>query len=371
MSARLHVCLLASEFFGLGIAGGFGFATRSLGRQLVAAGHRVSVVIPRPRHVDGMAVEIDGIQVFTYPRSKVFLHDALFVKLGADVYHSQEPSLSTYVAQRAAPHAVHVVTSRDPRTFRDWCIEFAYPSHTRIGLLRTAAFYENPFTRRAVRAADRVFVPARCLAVKVKKKYGLVHPPSFMPTPVALPERPEIKASQPTVCYVGRLDRRKRPDRFFDLAAQFPSIDFLVAGSAQDPRYAAWLKQRYADTPNLKMLGFVDQFASRALADVFARAWIMVNSAAREGLPNVFIEAAAHGCAIVSPHNPDEFASRFGRHCPDGDFAGAVQSLLCNDEWYRCGQAGAAYVARTNSLPLATAAHESAYRELLNAQCVG
>ncbi|MEZ5504424.1 MAG: glycosyltransferase, partial [Halioglobus sp.] len=234
----MHICLIASEFLGFGVAGGFGFATRSLGRNLVARGLRVTVVIPQPVNFSKREAVLDGMAVRTYPRAQIMRNDTLFREVGADVYHSQEPSLSSYIAQRAVPNAVHVVTSRDPRDLRDWWIEFRYPSQTRFGLLRTAAFYEKPLTRDAVRNAAKVVVPAKCLAPKVQRKYALPCLPDFMPTPVTMPSTPFVKAGHPQICYVGRLDRRKRPDRFLELAPQFPDIEFVVAGASQDPAYA-------------------------------------------------------------------------------------------------------------------------------------
>jgi len=366
----MHICLIASEFFGLGTAGGFGFATRSLGRNLVARGHRVTAVIPQPLGVVDTDMTFDGIRVRTFLRSEILKADWLYHDADADIYHSQEPSLSSYVAQRAVPEAVHVMTTRDPRDLRDWWIEFKYPSHTRLGLLRTAAFYENPLTRKAVRRAEKVFVPAKCLAEKVMRKYRLPDLPDFMPTPVTMPSTPVIKAECPTICYVGRLDRRKRPDRFLALAPRFPQANFIVAGVAQDARYANELKARYGPEDNLRLLGFIDQFASKELSDVFSASWMMINTAAREGLPNVFIEAAAHGCAIISPHDPDGFASRFGWHCKDGNYEAAISVLLENDLWRSRGSAGATYVNQTNRADLATDRHLAAYVALLNSKQV-
>lgn len=363
-----HICLIASELLGFGIAGGFGFATRSLGRNLVDRGHRVTVIIPQPVGMGDSEAVLDGITVRTFARSDILRSDVLFKAVDADIYHSQEPSLSSYIAQRAVPKAIHIVTCRDPRNFRDWCIEFAYPSHTRLGILRTAAFYENPLTRRAVRSAANVFVPAKCLVKKVQRKYHLGTPPQFMPTPIVMPVKLPRKSGHPTICYVGRLDRRKRPDKFLALAMKFPQVKFLVAGTAQDPRYGDELVARFGHVPNIDMLGFIDQFSSDALSKVFSDSWIMVNTAAREGLPNVFIEAAAHGCAIVSPHDPDEFASRFGWHCHDLDYQAAIKALLANNQWRERGQAGAAYVARTHSSELATDQHLAAYASLLSAR---
>ncbi len=361
----MRICLIASEFLGFGTAGGFGFATRSLGRNLVARGHEVTVVIPRPRGVSATTANVDGILLLTYSRLEIIDSMRLFRDVNAEIYHSQEPSLATYLCQRAVPDAVHVVTSRDPRDLHDWWIEFRYPSRTRLGVVRTALFYENYFCKRAVRRCSRVYVPARCLAGKVQAKYRLDKPPEFMPTPIRMPAGEVQKAERPTICYVGRLDRRKRPDRFLTLAEKLTHCDFIVVGEAQDPAYKRELEARFGNIRNLKMLGFVDQFASNKLSEVLSMSWIMVNTAAREGLPNVFIEAAAHQCAIVSAHDPDGFASRFGRWCPDADYRSAVSELLGDDRWRACGQAGAAYVEQTNREDLATASHLDSYLSLL------
>ena len=106
----MHICLIASEFLGFGTAGGFGFATRSLGRNLVSRGHRVTVVIPQPVDLDldrnTTEMGVDGITVRCYPRDQILRMGWLYRELDADIYHSQEPSLSTYVAQRAMPRSI-------------------------------------------------------------------------------------------------------------------------------------------------------------------------------------------------------------------------------------------------------------------------
>ncbi|MBM3517031.1 MAG: glycosyltransferase family 4 protein [Alphaproteobacteria bacterium] len=48
------------------------------------------------------------------------------------------------------------------------------------------------------------------------------------------------------------------------------------------------------------MPGLIDQFASRRLFDILDESWIVVSTATREGLPNAFLEAAAHRGAILS-----------------------------------------------------------------------
>ena len=155
------------------------------------------------------------------------------------------------------------------------------------------------------------------------------------------------KAEKPTVCYLGRLDRRKRPERFLDLAAKFPDVRFICVGEAQDESYDDTLRQRYGAQPNLELTGFIDQFRDSRVSDILARSWVLINTSAREGLPNTYMEAAGHRCAILSAVDPDGFASRFGHHAPNGDFEVGLRTLLTGGMWRRQGDAGFDYVNET------------------------
>jgi len=359
----VRVCLISTEVLGWGVAGGFGFATRSLGRELVRRGLDVTVVLPQPRGTAETALALDGISVRTYPRGRPARALTLLRECDADVYHSQEPSPGTWLAERAMPARVHLVTCRDPRLVRDWWLEWRHPTLSRLQVARTAAYYENPLTRRAVRHARAVYVPAHCLTERVRRKYGLRADPGFLPTPVRLPPADQlVKAASPTVCIVGRLDRRKRPGLALDLAARFPDVRFIVAGSAQDEGFAQELQQRYGGRPNLELRGFIDQFAGDALSRILSESWLLINTSAREGLPNSFIEACGHGCAILSAVDPDGFATRFGHWARDGDFAGGLRQLLSGDAWRDAGARGASYVRATNAADPATERHLEEYR---------
>jgi glycosyltransferase involved in cell wall biosynthesis len=364
--APLRVCLVASELLGWGKAGGYGFATRSIARGLAAAGHRVTVVLPCPRGKSPSRFELDGFQVIAYARRELLRSGDIFREVDAEIYHSQEASVASFVAWRALPQRVHLVTSRDPREWRDWWIDFSHPTFSRLRTLVTIAVYENPLTRLLIRRAHGVFVPARCLIEKAARKYGLRKPPGFLPTPITMPEQP-IKASKPVVCFVGRLDRRKRPEMFLELAARFPEVIFKVAGDSQDPQYERELHSRYGHQPNLQFLGFIDQFSDPRLSELYAESWVMINTAAREGLPNSFIEAAGHGCAIVSELDPDGFASRFGAQVSNGDYAAALRYLLEDGRWRERGHAGRSYVQRTNAPAVAIKKHLTVYEASLAA----
>ncbi len=98
---------------------------------------------------------------------------------------------------------------------------------------------------------------------------------------------------------------------------------------------------------------------------VLSKSWILVNTAAREGLPNAFLEAAAHGCAILSSVDTDGFASRFGATVPDDDFATGLALLLENNRWRECGAHARSFVAQTFETGVAIKSHIDAYEGAL------
>lgn len=87
---------------------------------------------------------------------------------------------------------------------------------------------------------------------------------------------------------------------------------------------------------------------------------MLVNTAAREGLPLTFLEAAAHGCAILSAVDPDHFASRFGQLVVDDDFTSALQILLEKSPLDK-GRLAYTYVRTTCETRQALAAHLRQY----------
>ena len=86
----------------------------------------------------------------------------------ADVYHSCEVSLGTYLARRAMPDRRHMITFRDPRDLSDWALEFARPSLNRAQVLGNYLFESSPMLRGAVRRADALYTIAHWLVPKVR-----------------------------------------------------------------------------------------------------------------------------------------------------------------------------------------------------------
>lgn len=365
----MKICLISVEIFAWGKHGGFGRATRLIGRELARRGHSVSAVVPR-RPGQQTVEKLDGITVFGFDSWRPWQASELLKQADADIFHSCEPSFSTYLAMRAMPHRRHVVTFRDPRTVEDWRMEFNLPSLNRLQVLHNFWYENNWLIHRAVRRMDAIYTSGRCLIPKVRAMYHLAQDPEFLPTPVLVPKL-AAKAASPTVCYVARLDRRKRPELFLNLVRAFPDVRFIAMGKSRDANYERYLRETYGALPNLELMGFVDQFSDLRHADVLSRSWIMVNTATREGLPNAFLEAASSQCAILSAVDPDGFASQFGYHVQDGDFAKGLASLLAQDRWRQCGKRAADTMRSTFDLNRAIDLHERAYEQALNCSAAG
>jgi glycosyltransferase involved in cell wall biosynthesis len=358
----MKICLISVEIFAWGKFGGFGRSTRVLGRELSRRGISVCAVVPRRQ--GQRAVELlDGMTVYGYPMAWPFAMTGALRACGADIYHSQHPSFGTALALRAAPHKRHIVTFRDPKDRLDWWQEITNPSRGIFRVTLNWAYEDGPWVRHAVRRLDDRFCTAECLNPKLQRIYGFTAPLEPLPTPIAIPERVE-KSPTPLVAFVGRLDRRKRPERFFQLAADFPGVQFVAVGRAQDAAWGKRLRSTYGHLPNLRMLGFIDQFQSDALSELLARSWILVNTSVREGLPTSFLEAMAHRCALLSHVNPDEVASRFGYHAADHDFSQGLGWLLEGDRWRERGEAGHGYVSENFELDRVVERHIAIYERL-------
>jgi glycosyltransferase involved in cell wall biosynthesis len=336
--------MLATELLGIGRpSGGVGVSVRLTARELARRGFDVTVLLGSQRQDIATPVVLDGFHVIEYPRSNLRALARLSRATRADIYHSVQASIGARAIQKAVPDGVHVVELIDPRNLRDWSVTFRQPTLNWRRTLLPFLYFELPAAKRAPRRAARTLVPAQFIAEKAQRKYKLKHTPEFVPSPVVIPSSVR-KADQPTVCFVARLDRVKKPHHFVDLARTFPHVQFIMVGTGFDNRYVQQVTASASDVSNLTMTGFLDPTRDTALTKIFGSAWILVNLAEREGLPISFIEAAAHRIAILAMVDPDGFVSHFGYQVNDGDFATGLRWLLEQDRWRALGERGFQYV---------------------------
>jgi len=363
-TAPMRVCLICVEIFAWGKYGGFGRSARMLGRELSRRGVAVTAVVPR-RPGQRPVEELDGMTVLSFPMNRPWEARGLLRQADADIYHSQHPSYSTSLALDAMPDRTHLITFRDPKFFRDMLIELRYPSRGYLRAL-SAWLYESYRVPGAVRRADGVFACALDVGAKVRRAFRLPGDPPFLPSPIAVPTAAPRKSPRPTVCFVARWDRRKRPELFFELARRRPDVRFVAVGKGQDADYDAELRRRYGRLPNLEMPGFIDQFSGSVLSDLLGESWILANTAEREGLPTSFLEAFAHGCAILSRVDPDHLVSRYGEVVDADAFGAGLDRLLAGDAWQARGEGGRRYVQEHYELGSVVDRHLAVYAEALH-----
>jgi len=359
----VKICLISVEIFAWGKFGGFGRATRLIGRELVKRGYEVFAVVPR--RLDQKQVEdLDGITVLGFDPNKPWTARKLFREANADIYHSCEPSLGTYFAMKEMPQKKHMVTFRDPRDLKDWIMEFQLPSLNRLQVIHNWLYESNPLVHRAIKKMDAVYTATNELVAKVQSMHKLNVVPQFLPTPVDIPQHIQ-KADKPTVCYLARLDRRKRPMIFLELAKKFSQVDFIMMGKSRNQKWEKSLKREAQNIPNVEMLGHINQFTSNLHSEVLSKSWVMVNPAAREGLPNSFIEAASYQCALLSSVNPDDFSSNFGYYAKEDDFEAGLHYLLKDDNWKTHGLRGYEHIKETFELNKSIDRHIKIYEGLV------
>ncbi len=359
----MKVCFISTEIFAWGKYGGFGRATRLIASELAKKGIEVSAVVPIRENQNKFEL-LDGIKIYGYPIYNPLKSISILKEIDADIYHSEEPSLGTYFAQIAKSKKAHVVTFRDTRLFYDWLIEFKNPSLNKFQVLSNFFFENNILVARAVRNATAVYSTADFISEKATQKYKLNEITGLLRSPVKVKD--EVKKSEtPRALYLGRLDKRKRPEKFLELAKDFPSVEFFVVGKSRDENYQNYLLNKYQKYSNIKFCGFVDQFSSDEFSKILGSSWVLVNTALREGLPNAFVEALAHKCAIISSVDPDNITSRFGIKVENDNFAGALQKILLNDDWKTKGVNGYKFINENFSIEKIIYEHIKAYNSIL------
>jgi len=349
------VCFVALEYFGWGKFRGIGRATRDIASGLAEGGVDVSVIVPSGAGQSELEI-IDDVKVYSFPVSGYHRIESIIEKVNADVYHSQDPNPGTYVALRKMRRSKHVLTCQNPKTRDDW------GRVNRFYGLRRRLFNRvfEPSLGKWLGDLDAVFCQAKYIREKAEELYSLDYTPEFLPNPVRVPDETAKKTAR-QVCFLGRFDGEKNPERFFELCTSFTGVGFVAAGASHDHARDELLRRRYEEIPNLSLPGHV---MGKEKESILGESRVLVNTSVSECLPVSFLEASAHGCAILSHHDPDGFASRFGFHVKES-YEEGLEWLLYEDNWRQRGEAGRKYVSEYHEHGAVIDRHMEVYEKLL------
>jgi len=178
--APLHICLLCMELFGFGSTGGFGRATRMIGRELAGRGHRVTIVtrqspLSQDRRTDFM---LDGVRVRMYSPRHPFSSLAIYRDCNADVYHSQDASLATWLAMRAMPEARHIYEKEKSVSFVETAMDAVRGADALVIMTEWKAFRSPDFDAlKASLKSPVVFDGRNLYEPAVVRSHGLEYYP--------------------------------------------------------------------------------------------------------------------------------------------------------------------------------------------------
>jgi glycosyltransferase involved in cell wall biosynthesis len=147
---------------------------------------------------------------------------------------------------------------------------------------------------------DGFLTDSEYLADRLRRRFALAPDDArlaVLPTPLRNPAPPVarraiVPGERPAVFWAGRLDRQKRVDIVFRLAARMPDVDFRVWGR---PVLDAGLQG--ADIPaNVTLMGVYDDFRTLPLEE--CDAWLFTS--AWEGVPTLLLDVVAAAVPLVS-----------------------------------------------------------------------
>ena len=304
--SRARVLLINYEFPPLG--GGAGTATAGIAREMVGLGAEVIVLTSRFRGQPGREIR-DGYTIARVPvvRRRVdranpfemitFLVSATFALLPLTRRWRPDVSIAFFTIPsgpiawllrvlRGVPFIVSLRGGDVPGF--EWA-----PEARRYHRLTA------PLLRWIWRRADAVVANSnglRDLALKSTPEL----PIAVIPNGVELPTHPPIPSSThpPILLTMGRLTQQKGIDILFRAMTRMRDLDFKldIAGDGPDRSLLEEMARRLEIADRVNFLGWVPR---ERIEQTFANAAVFVLASRIEGMPNVVLEAMAHGRPVV------------------------------------------------------------------------
>ncbi len=202
---------------------------------------------------------------------------------------------------------------------------------------------------RSLKQADIVFAQNQSDAALLKTRYGI--------EAVTIPNGHRIRSitgrPRQWILWVGRSAEFKHPERFLQLAEQFPGESFLMIcqKATGDTNYDRLQSQ----AGHLENVQFLERVDFDEIDAAFEKARVFVNTSDSEGFANTFIQACKAGTAILSyTVNPDGFLDthQCGVAC-GGDaqrLAEQLRMLLDNERYIDVGARGRQYAEDTHDI---------------------
>lgn len=277
------------------------------------------------------------------------------LRRGVDVvhFHAAGPALMSWLPVMA--HLPVVLTVHAPDWRRD---KWSLPARLSI----RAGLHIGMGVAAAVTAVSQPLAKELSLLYNRSIAYIPNAPPSLLTASKASP-RGEQESSY--ALYVGRIVPEKRLELLLEAwSMAAASCPLLIAGDYGESPYGRQCLQKAG--PNVRFLG---PRYGRDLADLYARAALVVQPSSLEGMSLVLLEAASHGRCILAARTEENVAA-MGENIvyflQDSVTELSSQISRClEDEAFRddYGQRAKAFVERSYCWPAIADQYEAVYRQ--------
>lgn len=410
----MRIGILGYEYFGIKFGyeegkptsahGGFGFLTKQKAEYLAKMGHDVHVFIPASSYdrennankdllINGVNLHLykagDRLSEGRFKRmaaqfSQHWIRnrnlDSALEKFPVDIYQSEEPGLFTKQSLKYSNN--QLIIFQDPNDEDDFKImdkayeeyigkESAEIDSEEIKVGRFSLFFarkSRDYVRDLLADLDSsmVYAEAEFISAKVKRMYSLPYLPGHLPNPIDIPASIRPKSKNPSVVWIGRWDPQKRPDVALKVASAMKDIDFYFIGKATEHEVyqnrERALKELYRKYDNIHFEEFISEERKRELIE---KAWILLNTSVREGIPVTFLEAMVTKTCIVSSVDPDYYASQFGIPVKNGDYVGAIRMAISDGIHKEKGQKGYEHALAVHEIDKVMKKHVDIYKRII------
>ena len=320
----MNICFLSLDYPSPSGGGGVGIQVRTLGRTLVQAEHRVTVVA---LSVPGLSPfsEDNGIRVYRFPRGNLHwyvykmpgvgplltlalreLEDGWAAYRLVRELHAQQP-FDLIEGTETGALGVALWLREVPLVIRLHGEHYTFHKYTPDLPLTPGIRLSRVLQRVAMRRARVLISPSQAHAGEIATELGSGHPPiKVIPNCIDLDRVPHSDGEardEATVLFVGRLDRYKGIPLLLEAAGrvvrEFPRTRFVLAG-APHPTLARSeidaLIQRYALNEHVRLLGHVPW---EQLTTWYLRATVCVLPSYYETFGIAALEPMAFGVPVV------------------------------------------------------------------------
>ena len=334
----MKVCIVSHNAYGAmaggGHVGGVEMQTAELARYLAAQGHETSILVwDETNGATQVVADVNlvpicrrnaGIPIlkFFWPRWTSL--SRCLREVDADVYYHNGAEYFTGLI------AIYCRANNKPFVFST-----ASDDDCSVQLEFLGKAYERWLYRWGLRNADAVICQTGAQERALLENFD--RPATTLPMPCSFDVQAVAKPrANRSVLWVGRIIELKRLEMYLDIAERLPSVDFYIAGGADDDAdYANQMISRAESIANVSYLGVLDR---KAMVELYAQNSLLICTSRLEGFPNTFIEAWGSGVPVITTYDPDNVIrdNELGTVANSvTDLAADIESVLDDDSRYQ------------------------------------